>query len=202
MAISATSWGDTMKRFLLLIESCLLLVAGCLPTRAVADPRDEAAVEWAVATMVSDHAPEPDPQPYACPRCQDTGWITHGDGHRTRCPDCSDGSGKGSPLDTLRDARELIRKGNELADRSKAILDRAERDGKITIDVRLPKPNLQQQPSTMSCQNGACSLVPQQPGQTPVPPQSATSSCTTSACGTSSCNTPSRRARTFWRRNR
>ncbi len=199
-----------MTRFLLLIESWFLLVAGCLPTPAVADPRDAAAVEWAVATMVSDHAPQPqpDPQPYACLRCQDTGWIIHGDGHRTRCPDCSDGSGKGSPLDTLRDARELIRKGNELADRGKAILDRAERDGKITIDVRLPKPNLRQeviapsQKSTMSCQNGVCSLVPQQPGQTPATPQSAASSSTTSACGTSSCSTPSRRTRTLWRRNR
>ena len=30
--------------------------------------------------------PEPKPKPKVCPQCNNTGWITHGDGHKTRCP--------------------------------------------------------------------------------------------------------------------
>jgi hypothetical protein len=48
------------------------------------------------------------------------------------------GQGVGGPLDSIRDAKELVRKGNELADRGKALLDQAQRDGKITVDIRLP----------------------------------------------------------------
>ena len=46
----------------------------------------------------------------------------------------------GGPIDTYRDAKALIDKGNALADRGKAILDQAQRDGKITVDMRLPTP--------------------------------------------------------------
>jgi hypothetical protein len=58
------------------------------------------------------------------------------------------------PLDTIHDARELIRKGNALADRGQAILDQAERDGKITVDIRLPDPSRQ---SDTSPPESACS---------------------------------------------
>jgi hypothetical protein len=54
-------------------------------------------------------------------------------------PDDTDlGQGVGGPLDSIRDAKELVRKGNELADRGKALLDQAERNGKITVDIHLP----------------------------------------------------------------
>lgn len=52
------------------------------------------------------------------------------------------------------DAKALIAKGNALADRGKAILDAAERDGKITLDVKLPKPAARSQ-----CPDGSCPLT-------------------------------------------
>ena len=176
MAISTTSWGNTMKRLLLIF---VLIIAGCQPSETVNDYRDAVAVDLAVATM-TDAAPQPKPDPpgpYDCPRCEDTGWITHGDGHRTPCPDCSDGSSGpyGGPLDTWHDAKDLIRKGNELADRGKVLFDRAERDGKLTVDIQLPKPNLQRQlpikeePVANACPGGVCPLVPAQPNQTATP---------------------------------
>jgi hypothetical protein len=67
------------------------------------------------------------------------------------------------PLDMIREAQELIRNGSELVDRSKGLLDAAEREGKITVDVLLPKlqtPVTQQTPS-VSCSGGTCRLVPQ-----------------------------------------
>lgn len=42
-----------------------------------------------LTTHIDSPAPEPSPSPFKCAKCKDTGWITHGDGHKTRCPDCS-----------------------------------------------------------------------------------------------------------------
>jgi hypothetical protein len=74
-----------------------------------------------------------------------------------------DGAGKGakieSPPDTYRDAKTLIEKGNALADRGKAILDQAERDGKITVDIRLPNPPAIDSPARRKpCSGGGCRL--------------------------------------------
>ena len=165
-----------MKYLLAILAFCVVLLAGCLPNEAALDLRDAVAVDLALATM-TDHAPAPQPDPptpYDCPRCKDTGWITHGDGHRTPCPDCSDGSSGdySGPLDTWRDAKDLIRKGNELADRSKQLFDRAERDGKIRVDIQLPKPSLESQSTarqkavTQSCPSGVCPVVPEPPKRT------------------------------------
>jgi hypothetical protein len=71
-----------------------------------------------------------------------------------------------SPLDMFRDARTLIDKGQSLADRSKAILDQAEQDGKITLDVHLPKPaptELARADVSSGCKNchgGVCPYAP------------------------------------------
>lgn len=35
--------------------------------------------------------PKPEPSPYKCPKCKDTKWIIHGDGHKSPCPDCNTG---------------------------------------------------------------------------------------------------------------
>lgn len=158
-----------MKRFLLVFGVCVLL--GCRTTEAESDCADEVAVDLAVSTM-ADAAPKP-PQPYDCPRCKDAGWITHGDGHRTPCPDCSDGDSgpRGGPLDTWHDAKELIRKGNDLADRSEALFDQAEHDGKITVDIQLPKPDAS---TTRTCPGDVCP-IPAQPREPVVRQPAATS---------------------------
>lgn len=66
-----------------------------------------------------------------------------------------DGARKGakleSPLDTYREAKTLIEKGNALADRGKAILDQAQRDGKITVDIRLPADSPSKQKADLTC---------------------------------------------------
>ena len=53
--------------------------------------RAAAAVSVAAASMVADDSPSPEPgprppKPDVCPDCKGTGWIVHGDGHRTPCP--------------------------------------------------------------------------------------------------------------------
>lgn len=66
-------------------------------------PRAAAAVAAARASMAHDVAPPappaPGPKPPApgkCTDCGGTGWIVHGDGHKTRCPcgavACPDGT--------------------------------------------------------------------------------------------------------------
>lgn len=53
--------------------------------------RCAAAVHVAAASMAAGEAPGPQPKPPAprpnvCPDCKGTGWVVHGDGHRTPCP--------------------------------------------------------------------------------------------------------------------
>lgn len=52
--------------------------------------RAAAAVTVARATMLVEAPaptpPGPKPTPGKCTECNGTGWIVHGDGHRTRCP--------------------------------------------------------------------------------------------------------------------
>lgn len=63
--------------------------------------RAAAAVSAARASMLVEApqpkppAPGPKPTPAKCQDCNGTGWITHGAGHRTKCPcgaaGCPDG---------------------------------------------------------------------------------------------------------------
>jgi len=179
-----------MKRLCLL--SVLLCCCGCGVVRAESDWRDAVAVDLAVATMVDATAPKPN----RCERCKGTGSITHGDGHRTPCPDCQATAGEdfGGPLDTLRDAKELIRKGNDLADRSKALLDAAQRDGKITVDVHLPKSLPLAAPAVgQSCPGGVCPVVPPRL-EVPAPPPQTAATVQGSTCPGGVC-----RPRLLWR---
>ena len=106
-----------------------------------------------------------------------------------------------SPLDTLHDAKELIRKGNDLAEQSVAILDQARRDGKITVDIRLPQGQAIETPTPRkTCPGGVC----------PHRPTSVTTSTTDEVtvgptprnADTSArqvCQGGARRSRLFWR---
>lgn len=53
-------------------------------------PRSAAAVLCARASMLNEVSPNPQPQPKpkpeCCGDCKGTGYITHGDGHKTPCP--------------------------------------------------------------------------------------------------------------------
>lgn len=65
-------------------------------------PRAAAACQAAYAAMAVDTAPPaPTPKPgECCGDCRGTGYITHGDGHRTPCPcpaSCKCKGGKGCP---------------------------------------------------------------------------------------------------------
>ncbi len=123
----------------------LILISGCRPpgdTSPAIDWRPLVAYEAARATVAGSlpqPAPGPAPSPSpTCKECGGTGWIKQGDGNETECPFCS--TDEIQPTGMLGDARELLRKGHELADEGKALLDQVKRDGKVTIDVHLPKP--------------------------------------------------------------
>jgi len=121
---------------------CLLpLLAGCNESTATADYTDVAAADMALAIMVDSN--KPTPAPGKCEKCGGDGWLDHGDGHRTPCPECNPGAPLptlGGPVDTIRDAKALIAKANKAVDRGTAILDAVERDGKVSVDIKLPKP--------------------------------------------------------------
>jgi hypothetical protein len=103
------------------------------------------------------------------------------------------------PLDIFRDGKALIDKGNALADRGKAILDQAQRDGKITVDIRLPTPPAgtpqTQQKNGGSCPGGVCPLIP--PEKQKSPAESAMECDATTSCSNCVSN-PRRLLR--WRR--
>lgn len=70
-------------------------VAWLLSLLAPAAGNDEAArcagaVASAYASMArlgpTPPGPEPEPKPGCCDECRGTGWIVHGDGHKTPCP--------------------------------------------------------------------------------------------------------------------
>lgn len=52
-------------------------------------PKCAAAVLCARASMIHEAAPAPSPTPTpekCCGECKGTGYVTHGDGHKTACP--------------------------------------------------------------------------------------------------------------------
>ena len=71
-------------------------------------PKAAAAVAAARASLAIDSGPAPAPAPQpgkCCGECKGTGFITHGDGHRTPCPcppGCTCKGGKGCTDGTCR----------------------------------------------------------------------------------------------------
>ena len=116
----------------------LVLVLAATQDAQRADCTALAATQGAMLTLEKAPAPAPTPTP------------------------APDGAPVGGPIDTYRDAKTLIDKGNALADRSKALLDQAQRDGKITVDIRLPTPPatgaLAACPPGGTCRSGLCPL--------------------------------------------
>jgi len=102
---------------LALVSAIVLACCGC-DRPAAADWTSAASWDLACALLADGGLPAPSPQP---------------------APGPDDGAGPGQVQGWfLSDAKALVAKGNALADRAKAILDRAEADGKVTVDVRLP----------------------------------------------------------------
>ena len=110
-----------MRRVLIFLPVvCLLpLLAGCNESTATADYTDVAAADMALATMVEPATPQPLPPPDG----SDNGSLAR----------------VGGPVDTIREAKALIRKANKAVDRGTAILDAVERDGKVSVDIKLPR---------------------------------------------------------------
>lgn len=74
--------------FVLLIA---LTLPGCIPGAQARDNRGVVAALLAAITSTTVDALPVAPEPTATHRradCPSDGWITHGDGHRTRCPNC------------------------------------------------------------------------------------------------------------------
>lgn len=77
-----------MKLALLIVEALSLIIGlcGCNGPTAPSDMRPVVAVEMAYA--IQAQGTDVTPAPHV--RCGGTGFITHGDGHRTPCPGCED----------------------------------------------------------------------------------------------------------------
>ena len=118
-----------------------------------AAPPDEVAVDLAVATMVEGVAPTPNPSPYNCATCKDTGWIMHGDGHQTKCPNCDLAKIQACRKGILEYAANLDGQGHALILRSKQILAAADRKGKVP-DATAAGP-------VAGCANGQCGTTAQ-----------------------------------------
>ena len=154
-----------MIRILVAFSLFMLTCVGCQAAFSQTDWTPLIATEAALVTMVQPDLPEPEPEVQP----DDSGDVAEP---------------MTGPLDTLRDAKELVRKGNDLADRGKAMLDQAEQDGKITVDIRLPNPEL----VAATCSTGSCSRVSTGNRSSPAYRSSATRRRTTS-----------RRPLLFWR---
>lgn len=150
---------------------CCVVFSGCgAPLGSQALAGDVVPCELALAMIAADGTAAPRPQPTPAPAPDDEvgqaigdrpqGWI-------------------------FSDAKSLITKGNALADRAKILLDAAERDGKITLDVKLPKPA-----PRANCPDGLCPLT--------IEPATDPPSSDAGSCADGSCSFPGRRFR--WRR--
>lgn len=83
---------------LMLIIVVLVVFVGC--DKIVPKPQPISSYEFtdvvvsalaahsASLTPVPDPDINPDPEKHSRANCPTGGWVTHGDGHRTRCPDC------------------------------------------------------------------------------------------------------------------
>jgi len=115
-----------MRTLLLLILCGLLCVplAGCNNADASTDWQAIVAADLAMAAVRAKHKPAPAPEPAPAPKP---------DGDTGAKPEAV-----GGPLDTIKNAKDLIAKGNRLADQAEAILDAAKKSGKVTIDIKIP----------------------------------------------------------------
>jgi hypothetical protein len=155
----------------------VLLVLAVTQNAQRADCTALAATQGAMVTLDAVMAPDPTPAPKPAP----------------------DGAPARGPIDTYRDAKVLIDKGNALADRSKAILDQAQQDGKITLDIRLPQVAADLSKSVCGaggcCQNGRCPFrnTPSKaapPARIPQPPIPSGGSCPGGVCPNSPATQP------------
>jgi hypothetical protein len=141
-----------MKRLILFLAVVLW------PLAAAADYRDEIALDLALVTIQAN-TPLPTPTPDVCPQCGGTGWITHGDGHKTKCP-CQDGAEPQGILG-IKDAAEAVKKTCEKTNR---VIDGFMAEG-LDIHIAPPGPkkpvttsksHKKPAPRPSSCESGQC----------------------------------------------
>ena len=143
-----------MKRLILFLAVVLW------PLAAAADYRDIIALDMALVTLQADAPPPtPGPAPEKCQQCGGTGWITHGDGHKTPCP-CQDGAEPQGILG-IRDAAEAVTKTCEKTNR---ILDGFWTSGldihiappREKPTVTIPAMKARPPPKPSSCESNQC----------------------------------------------
>ena len=122
-----------------LLPLCLCFALGCTPDATPQEYRDVIAAEWALFSL--DELPEPDNTEYDCPRCKDTGYITHGDGHRTPCPDCNSGDLPGARdglIKGIKDIGPMIARGKVLLAWIEQVKRAADQQGEIVVKIQIP----------------------------------------------------------------
>ncbi len=130
----------------------LLVVAiGCEPQNQT-DFRPTIACELALGTMSPDESPSPTPD--VTDKCDGSGWITQGDGHKTKCPGCPACAGDlpGGILG-ISDATKAVKDTCEKVD---AVIDKL-MDGGLNIKVGDKAPLLPAWgPAKPACPDGQC----------------------------------------------
>lgn len=143
----------------------LFLAVALWPIAAAADYRDEIALDMALVTLQAD-VPSPSPTPDGqCERCGGTGWITHGDGHKTPCPEC-----KGARPQGILGISDVTKAVKETCEKVNRILDGFWIGG-LTIHIDPPRdkptvtipateqyvpPVVKQQQASSGCESGQC----------------------------------------------
>ena len=132
----------------------LVMVIGCEP-QSQTDYRSAIACELALVSMGSDEAPSPTPN--TTDKCDGSGWITQGDGHKTKCPGCpactNDSGDLPGGILGISDATKAVKDTCEKVD---AVIDKL-MDGGLNIKVgdEPPKPPTWG-PVKPACPDGQC----------------------------------------------
>lgn len=132
-----------------IIIACLLL-AGCTP-QTESDFRSVIACELALGSMQTN-----EPTPDVTENCDGSGWITQGDGHKTKCPGCpacEGNSGEYGSFMGISDATKAVKTTCEKVD---AVIDKL-LDGGLNINVGDEAPLPTWAPDKPACPDGQCS---------------------------------------------
>ncbi len=133
----------------------VVLLAGCMP-QSEPDYRPAIACEMALGSM-GIAEPTPVPTPGVCDECKGTGWITHGDGHKTECPHCNGAIGPGQygSFMGISDATKAVAKTCSKVD---AAIDKL-MGGGLNIKVGDEYPTLAPEVPRSPCAGGQCPVT-------------------------------------------
>ncbi len=130
----------------------LLILTGCTP-QTEPDFRPAIACELAMGSM---QVVEPTPAPDVSNNCDGSGWITQGDGHKTKCPGCPACAGDMGEYGSLLGISDATKAVTKTCSKVDAAIDKL-MDGGLNIKVG-DEPTLAPwlPPAVAPCVGGQC----------------------------------------------